>query len=552
MANYADGYLDLATTLKKQDQVREACRAAMKKNPAWQAPGELLLAVLDRREGNEKPLIAVAQKYESDAAFAAQLQPAAHFLRNEIAQATSRSALELAFKLWQPQAAAETGGNTYSTTRTAEILAKLDRRDEARQLVLDAAARPFVLNYNTDADSLVQQHVNQRTSLAQWLASHQFPADALAVYAGVEEIDTSGLQPNSYALRQVQEANQAGRRLVEQVLNQQADAALDRLEADLTKEQDRPNLAPYFTAFDAAPVSGVNSIPQSPTANRESAKSDSLLPALLEDAQKKGRLDKIARLLADARKRHPDDAPLAALDVLIAFVQDRGEEALAGVKAIAEKIEADPAEAAAPSVWIVARAALQREPTRELGEKLAEAVAESAAKKKNRARQGSAVALAAESLRARGKAEEADALLQRLLLGDNPQPEAVLQLAQVYHRDGKSAAAAAALASIWSKSPELLLARLEQVTPIYLRAKKIDELAKALRLALGANGKPSRAVLLASHQRRLRTQEPERRRRAGRRVAAGSGRFRAGPAAPISLEPTCRPACTTEPARRSV
>jgi hypothetical protein len=66
--------VDFSISQNKADQLAAAAKEAAEKHPAWKPCGDLLLAMLRQRQKDEAPMIALAEKFQSDPAYTASLR----------------------------------------------------------------------------------------------------------------------------------------------------------------------------------------------------------------------------------------------------------------------------------------------------------------------------------------------------------------------------------------------------------------------------------------------------------------------------------------------
>ena len=464
--------IDLAQSVKAIDALKSDCRRAMQEHSQWRAKGELLLAVLEQRLGDDKPLVDLAAKYQSDASFAARLSDQSSLLQREMARCEGRPAVELAVQLWKPQLAGEQSGSTSATVQVAQLLIKLDLRQEARQTLLARLEKPFIIDYNTDEDYLLRMKLQEKQQLGQALSQHGFKLDALKAYSLALAIDAGAASANSSTLSVVRQMRDAGRKLVDQIAGDDLGQTLSEFETVLAQEISGDAIAPFLVVLDQTATGQSEKEPDSKLA-------DSIMPLLLDHAKQNDRLSELQQATANARQRNPEDHRLVAIGALIQLQAGQIEAASKDLRLLADKVAQSP-QTADDAVWLVAREAIKADETYQLAQTLTEAVANNAGNTENRPRQEAAVLALTESLTATGQSDRAAELMRELIVGEGDKPEDLLQLAKVYFGQDQGAKAVQALASVWEKRPDLPLARFNELATQYSGAGMIDKLCEAL------------------------------------------------------------------------
>lgn len=470
--------LSTAKALGRFEVLRADCRKVIKEHPQWKPHGEFLLAMIARRDGDPQPMEDFAVAYASDPAYAAAWWNGSdgNLLRQELEQCTGKPALELALTLWQAILTATSGDPATAAGHVAELLVKLDRRDEARQTLLAAWKRPFASNtYETQsAESRIQQQVLRGRSMASQMARLGFRPEAVAVYASVAAIDTSATR-TSYTRQEADRSVDEGRRLIPLVLAKDADDLLRRLQTEVARTDPPPDLDVYFALF---PPGGEAAPSRTAPFSAKKPDPDTLLPALLKKA-KRDQLDNLADAVAAARKR-PGPLSLAALDVLIGLARKETDHAAAALADIAGRLEKNPALAADAAVCLAAREALANLATRDAARRLAEAVAIAAGQAKNRTVQETAIAALIDSFLSTGDGGQVRKLLDRLGT-EGDRPDVRLQLARALFHQKQPAEAIELLAPVWSKQPRLILNRFDEFGPLYVAAGEGDRLGRDMQ-----------------------------------------------------------------------
>jgi tetratricopeptide (TPR) repeat protein len=480
---FARPMADLAKELKQHEDLATQCRAAMAEHEAWQQQGELLLAMLARRLGDEKPIEQLAERYRSDAALAKSLSGVTATLRDELSACSGRPAVELALELWQRQSAANrSGGDSYSPGPIAGLWIKLGERAKAREVLLGALRTPVRVDIHSEPRYQIQQDVQRRQSLAQQFLAHGFRVDAAAVYESIVTMDVSPVPSDDYTHQLIHQAADAGRQAIAQIVQKELDETLESLGATLRdaarpETKQPPDLAGYFAVIEPVPVAARRN---TPPADAPTGADQFLLP-LLEHAAKTGKIDELGRAAGEAAEKFSDHLALAAFDAMIDTTRGDWEHAVPALRSLASRVEEKPALAGQSAVWLAAVSAMSHAETRELGQTLAESVVQAAGERGNVVRQLAAITSLSESYAASGKGERAAELMTRLLSSAKDDAAGQLQLGRLLLGRKQVADGVAALERAWKKDPRMMLLKLAELYPLYADAAQVDELCKSLR-----------------------------------------------------------------------
>ncbi|HUT91536.1 MAG TPA: DUF1583 domain-containing protein [Thermoguttaceae bacterium] len=198
---------DLAVDMQASDRLRADARAATQDMPKWKPAGDLLLAMLSRREGNEQPLADLGSRCINDPTYRARMAKLMGVLRQELSRCDGAEPLGTAESLWRE---AEQSGEDYEVDaalhQQALIQAKLSHPEEARQAWLK------IVDRLGEAKRPIDQDMQVRSFVAVQLEEHGFPVDALRLARQILEADRSELRSQSYASFLIRETE---RRLVE-------------------------------------------------------------------------------------------------------------------------------------------------------------------------------------------------------------------------------------------------------------------------------------------------------------------------------------------------
>ncbi|NOX54616.1 MAG: hypothetical protein GXP27_09295 [Planctomycetes bacterium] len=473
LENFAGQMVELAQATGRLQALRRDCRRGMDAFPQWKAKGELLLAMLELRLGDEEPMNQIARKYKTDPAFAAQLASEVTLLRGELAQCEGRPAAELALELWQPLMANEEGGATSATVQVAKLLGKLGQRDKARQVLLNRLRKPFAVTFTAEEDYLTRLKLREKQDLGQELARQGFPIDALRAYASALASDTSRIATDSFTRQTVNQMREAARQLIQQTASKDVDSLLTQLQISLDERNPGKAMTPFFIVIDHVPdvVSPPTSSPVAP---------DAILPLLLEHAKRKGKLAELKLQVAEARKTRGQDHRLIALDVLIRLAEGDTVAALAVLERLDQRAR-ESRRSIDDALWLATREALKADATNRTARALAERIAEAAGRANNLIRQEAAAVALANARAAGDQGEGVSELMRALIVGKSRDPETQLQLARVLFRQNRGVEAADTLAPIWKRHPGVLLKSIEELARLYAQTGQTDRLSEALK-----------------------------------------------------------------------
>lgn len=186
---------DLAGNMQASDRLRADTREAIQKMPAWKPGGDLLLAMLSRREGNEQPLADMGSRCIDDPQYRAAREKLMGVLRHELSKCDDIEPLGTARSLWQELAESSDDYQVDSALhQLALIELKTGNSEQARRLWLK------IVDRLDDAKPPIEQGIRSRTFVAEQLQAHGFPVDALGLVRQILEADRGGFSERSYAL----------------------------------------------------------------------------------------------------------------------------------------------------------------------------------------------------------------------------------------------------------------------------------------------------------------------------------------------------------------
>jgi hypothetical protein len=253
---------------------------------------------------------------------------------------------------------------THSFEQLATVLAKLGRREEARDLLL-AAGDSSIAAVFQNPGYVSYQGASERSRLARRLTKLGFPLEAIGLYerslASPPHRSVWGGNLPQWAHNQREEEREPLR----EVLATRLDEALAALESELGITSP-PNLLTFFALADR-PWSEAERSKFADIARGPRSEWSQLLPALLARAREKKTLDTLAERVASARKRYPDDDRLEALATLTGIAQGNIEAARSGLKARTAAVERTQELGIRPETWLLVYESLARKETRELG-----------------------------------------------------------------------------------------------------------------------------------------------------------------------------------------
>ncbi len=175
---------DVAVGIHASDRLRTEAHDAIQAMPPWKPGGDLLLAMLSRRERNEQPIADLGSKCINDPTYRAHMEKLMGVLRHELSRCDGTGPLGVAELLWREQ---ENKSNEFEVFgalhQQALIQVKLGDSEQARQIWLRIVDRVG------KAEITVIQSVMLKGFVAQQLQIHGFPVDALALVRQVFEGD---------------------------------------------------------------------------------------------------------------------------------------------------------------------------------------------------------------------------------------------------------------------------------------------------------------------------------------------------------------------------
>ncbi|NQT11182.1 MAG: DUF1583 domain-containing protein [Planctomycetes bacterium] len=179
---------DLAADMEAADRLRADVSEAIEDMPKWKPAGDLLLAMLSRREGNEQPIADLGSRCIDDPAYQARMIKLAGVLRQELSRCDGAGPLGVVESLWRKLE--ETGNDLDVVTalhQQALIKMRLGESGQARRFWLR------IVDPQRDAKLTEGNLVYWRAFVAEQLKAHGFPVDALQLVRQILETDPSDL-----------------------------------------------------------------------------------------------------------------------------------------------------------------------------------------------------------------------------------------------------------------------------------------------------------------------------------------------------------------------
>lgn len=206
---------DLANEMQASDRLRADVGAAIEEMPKWKPGGDLLLAMLSRREGDEQPLADMGSRCIDDPPYRAAMAELMGVLRQELSKCEDAVPLGTARSLWQELAES---GDDHQVCSALHQLALIDVKtgnsEPARRLWLKIVDR-----WGGKKQSM-EQGIQWQAFVAEQLQAHGFPVDALGLVRKIIEADRASFSKRSHALYLIR---QTERRLVDVLRDARAD-----------------------------------------------------------------------------------------------------------------------------------------------------------------------------------------------------------------------------------------------------------------------------------------------------------------------------------------
>jgi tetratricopeptide (TPR) repeat protein len=480
-----DDWLNKAKAQQQLPKAKQAIEKAIEEKPTWKPVGEFGLALTELEQGNEQPLIDVAQKYRSDPGFAAAFSSIGEtMLRSELTDCESREAAQLALDFWQNQLLQEQSNNrssnTTATRNTADLYVKLGQREKAKELLLNALNQPLNLS-SGNRDYKLRQEIEYKRYLSDGLVRADYHIEALKGYQQALQVDVSGVDANDYVHTVVRYVKERGYTAASEAASNHADRYIGQLVAELNRTDGKPDLSPYFAVF----TNTSSSTPGS-SSNANDGNSISLLPALVDRAKKKGKMSQLEEALDTAMQKYPEHSQLATLDLLVLLKQERADEANRQLQQLVDSLKKTPSQASQPHMPFLAQAAIKHKPTRKLGWSLAEAILHNAPISQSTGH-SALLSTLVKSLTDAGDSGRAEQLMQEIIQSQVRSAVERVNLAQTLGNQDQIQMAIAVLQPAWKADATSVLKEIRKLAPLYAQANAMDQLTTGLASVTDSN-----------------------------------------------------------------
>jgi tetratricopeptide (TPR) repeat protein len=366
LPNIAINLAKLAQELGRLEELEAQCREAQQSRKDWTSEGELLLAMIRRRRGDESAFEQLVVHYRDDQAFADKLANTAYVLRSELTECRSRPVLELARDLWQEEIDRRleqpyNQPDFQAYDQLGQVLFKLGLPEQARQSWLKVFNELPSLAYGSPEFAATQMSY-QREYAADRLSKNGFPLDALRLY---EQNLTAfprvaGDELTERYRRRKQRAEY--RKSILELIAKKPDEALVTLESELKAAN------PDFSGFVALlPEPWLpTELERIPASERGPVPAwTQLLPALLAHASDKKLLNGLGAAVEVAVARNPQHESLNALAILVSLARNDAKAAAPRLDAWLERAAKETEFAARAESLLIAQAAVRETPVRE-------------------------------------------------------------------------------------------------------------------------------------------------------------------------------------------
>ncbi len=481
--------VDLAIELGRQDELAAEARKAGAAAD-WKFQGEVICAMIARRQKDESPLESLALRAQKDADVISHDGAQERFYQ-ELAACQGRPALIAAIGLWERGPGGKQAledAPMARRRRMADAWIKLGDRARARETLLAPTRLANVGAVNLAAVN--QAKVQEWIGVAQNLNQLEFSLDALTLYSKVvrdPQMILSGNQGN-YQLQQVQgEASQCVAALLKADRSETLKALTDALgSADVSEA-----LARFFLVVDAQSLRNQrmaqvvdSSVSRKVPYDRTSPQ---LILALLEFAKQNSSLDAIAAKVAEIRARPgADSLRLQAFAALLAMAADRPSESQP-IFDLWDKIPPDVKRktdwASQPETWLVFREAMRHDPSRAWGRSVAATFAAGADRAGNPGRSAAIISMLADP----GDSPADEAAISAVIAASKGNTTAPVELAKIRVGQKRNDEAIALLNRAWRVNPNAMASNLAELINLYTTTGRFDALGDGLRLVQDAN-----------------------------------------------------------------
>ena len=329
LSSLASTWISLTLELKNSNELQSGAKQAVMAHPEWTSSYDLLVAMARfRKEKNEDGYVKLVKQYRADSEYAKALENSSSILRTELAKCSSKNVLQLAVELWEPEIdrirrSTSSSSNSYQQFNTlAQLLLKLDRRDQARKLLLEAVDAPMP---RYSSSYIAYYHFRRSEYLAPKFQAAGFHLDAVRLMQKHQSlVGTETAKQRRLGSRLTKQQN-AIRTSIHAIFSEQLDDAVQQLEAAL--KESPPGLDMFFAPVSRAWTSDqISKIPKHVRGG--SPASTQFLPATLRHAQKQQRIESLKKSVNDATKKHPKHHQLAALNIFLNHLDTKADDML--------------------------------------------------------------------------------------------------------------------------------------------------------------------------------------------------------------------------------
>jgi len=317
----------LAVEFDKTQALVDATRQAQAQHPEWNACGELLIAMMRRRQLDDvRPELKLIERYRRDEEFALGLAKCGRVIMSEFGNLDERPALELALEFAEQESArlreqADPNSRFRSSTNSWSdfqhfvkhglLLCRLGRREEGFQIIshsLDEASARMPSHYR-EYDLFVR-----RESLVRQLRTAGLSLEAFLLSEQNLSLAGTPLEKQRNLTDRIRRAREMRPPLLLDVISRDTDAAVTALRDALKEES--PDVRRFLGVHDR-PWNRVQTQRIANSLRCPTGDQTQLFPALLRRARQTGRLGELQDLARRAGSRDPENRSLQAVSILL-------------------------------------------------------------------------------------------------------------------------------------------------------------------------------------------------------------------------------------------
>ncbi|MBM83683.1 MAG: hypothetical protein CMJ78_24250 [Planctomycetaceae bacterium] len=455
-------------------------KKARQDHPEWSGPADLMSAIIQlHRGGHEEPLVKVADRFFSDAAYASTLQPYAADFRNQLTTCESRKAAEYAIRLWKDISTQYSSSSMLTFDNSSEaqenvtkLLVKLGRRDEAREVAM-SAIELFARRYTTRTTYDYQMRAAKIR--VDKLVEYQFDLDAAYLAELALRLEPEGVSTSSTVMRSIVPSI---RKSQVEVLKRLMFLRLNESLAELFKELEGPaNVRRFFTVHDLEqkttpkPITVVLHNYLGPPEIEPQ-----FLIALLSHAKNVNQLDQLKAAVNSAMKRLPKQGFLKELALAIDLVKDApsGDQ----LKQYVDGLPKDRIIVESNAAWHIAMIGSRHKAQRPAVSRLLQSVHKDALLRGNKDR---AVMVLQQLAIVDPDSEAISESIGNINLTPTMTPQEIIKTVDLAIQSNRKATALDTLNQIWERHPDTVFLSLSKYATIYQEQGRLPELAKHLR-----------------------------------------------------------------------